>query len=161
MKDSFECYKILGLEPGASARRVRKAYLQLSHFYDPAGDLGTDPEHLASAKLKRQEVFEAYEHLRSFLPDLQGDGLRDQDLGLQDRDFKEFVHKRSTELSKTVVAFVLGTAAGLIFLWGYSVFKRAQDLPAAPVFVVDPEAAGGQAMTPVPSTAPSRAVPVE
>jgi hypothetical protein len=141
MKDSIECYKILGLEPGASAKRVRKAYLQLSHFYDPDRDIGMDPEQAAQAKLKRLDVEEAYHQLCCFLPDLQGGGHRNQDPGLQDRDFNESVQEPPSEVSNTLVAIVLGTVVALILGWGYHLYRQTQDLPPAPTLIVDQEAA--------------------
>lgn len=141
MKDSIECYKILGLEPGASAERVRKAYLQLSHFYDPDRDIGMDPEQSAQAKRRRLDVEEAYCQLCRFLPDLRQDGRRNRDPGLQDRDFKESFQEPPSQVSNALVAIVLGAVVVLILGWGYHLYRQAQDLPAAPVLVVNQEAA--------------------
>ena len=107
MKDTFEHYKSLGLEPGASADRVRQAHLQLSHFYDPVRYVGGDAEHVVRADLKRKEIEAAYQEIRRFLPELRGDPNPSPSAFKQDRDINEAVQKPSTDVSKTVIG--LGT----------------------------------------------------
>ena len=102
MKDSIECYKILGLEPGCSAERIRETYLQLSHFYDPDRYVG-EPEHKKRAKRQRDEIEVAYQSLRRFLPELQGPSGEPQEAVRLTRDFKEMEVESPVETSRAAV----------------------------------------------------------
>jgi curved DNA-binding protein CbpA len=139
MKDILECYKILGIEPGCPAERVRKAYLQLSHFYDPAKYVEADREHQAHAEEKKKEIEEAYSEIRHFLPELQGDQGRLEKAMEQNRDFKEMVRQAPAEVSKTLMAIIIGGALLLLFAWAYYIYRQTRILPAAPTPVSDVE----------------------
>jgi len=152
MKDILECYKTLGVEPGAAPERVRNAYLQLSRFYDPARYVEGDPEQLAKAGQKRKDIEEAYQAIRHFLPALQNPQYSQEPVAVQERDFTELVNQGPKEHFKTVVAIVLGTALALTLGWGYYIFRRTRVLPSAPVLIINPEDAATPASV-VPSTA--------
>jgi curved DNA-binding protein CbpA len=154
MKDVLECYKILGIEPGSTPERVRHAYLQLSRFYDPARYVEGDPEHRIHAEEKKKEIDEAYGEIRRFLPELQEDHGRLGKAMEQNRDFKEMVREAPTEVSKTLMAVIIGGALLLLFAWAYYIYRQTRILPVAPVPLVDPEAAP----SPVPDhpTEPAR-----
>lgn len=158
MKDILECYKTLGIEPGAAPERVRNAYAQLCRFYDPARYVGGDPELLAKAAQKRKEIEDAYQEIRHFLPALQNSPRTHDPAADQNRDFKEMAGTGPTEVSKTLIAVILAVVLALILGWGYFIYRRTRVLPAAPVLVLDPEAASDQALV-APSTAsvPARA----
>jgi len=154
MKDILECYKTLGIEPGAAPELVRIAYMQLCRFYDPARYVDGDPEHLAKATQKRKEIEEAYQEIRHFLPALQHPQDSQKPAAVQGRDFKEMVDTGPKDVSTILVMIVLGTAVALILGWGYSVYRRTLILPATPASIVDPDASTGQASNAILSTAP-------
>jgi hypothetical protein len=130
MKDSLECYKALGLEPGCSAESIRNAYLQLSRFYDPDRYV-SEPEHLDHAKQKRDEVEVAYQSLRRFLPELQGPPGEHEKTIPTLRDFKEMVVESRVETSRLVLGIIVGVVFLFIFAWAaYLLFKGQHSAPA-------------------------------
>jgi len=141
MKDVPECYKVLGLEPGSSPERVRRAYIQLSRFYDAARHVDGDPERLSVAQEKKKDIDDAYTEIRRFLPELQGDDGRLETMMEETRDFKEMVRVRPAEVSKPLMAAVIGGALVFLFVWAYHIYSQTRVLPAAPAPISDPDAA--------------------
>jgi hypothetical protein len=119
MKDSIECYHILGLEPGCSPDRIREAYLQLSRFYDPERHEG-EPEHQKTAKQKRDEVEVAYQSLRRFLPQLQGPPGSQEKAVRITRDFKEMEVQKPLEKSRAVMGIIV--AVVFVFMFALAIF---------------------------------------
>jgi len=66
MTDTRECYRLLGLKPGASLPEVKKAYRRLVRKWHP-DQFAQDPRRRAYADAMLKEVNVAYRHLASFL----------------------------------------------------------------------------------------------
>ncbi len=67
--DTFECYKILDLEPGATAEQVRESYLTMARAWDPIKFID-NPVQRQKAEVKMSQIEDAYRNLRIFLPAL-------------------------------------------------------------------------------------------
>ena len=129
MKDILQCYKTLGIEPGCSPERVRNAYVQLYRFYDPVRYMG-EPEHLSRAEDMRKKIAEAYQELRRFLPDLQGDTDRLDKAMEQDRDFNELARQTPTERSKAILGILAALVLAGILAFGSWLYIKGQAIPA-------------------------------
>ena len=70
MEDVLKCYKVLDLEPGATAEQARKAYVELAHVWHP-DRFQANPVLREQARVKMQEIDEAYKTLTGFLPGLR------------------------------------------------------------------------------------------
>jgi curved DNA-binding protein CbpA len=109
--DTFKCYKVLDIEPGSTAERVRSAYIELARTWDPDRYVH-NPILRDQAVKKRAEIDEAYHALCSFLPDIQEHSGDDKGPRRTSRDFKEAARETITEKSKAM----LGVLAGIVLL---------------------------------------------
>lgn len=75
MLEVERCYRILEVEPGACLEEVRQGYLDLIWVWHPDRFAG-NPRLQKKAHCKLQELNEAHERLRSFLPKPQKRDLR-------------------------------------------------------------------------------------
>jgi DnaJ-class molecular chaperone len=75
MLEVERCYRILEVEPGASLEEVRQGYLDLIWVWHPDRFAG-NPRLQKKAHGKLQELNEAHERLRSFLPKPQKRNLQ-------------------------------------------------------------------------------------
>lgn len=75
MLETERYYRILDLEPGASPEEVHQGYLDLTWVWHPDRFVG-HPRLQQKALYKFQELNEAHERLRSFLPTFQKRDLR-------------------------------------------------------------------------------------
>ncbi len=66
MADLFRCYRVLGLQPGATLEDVNRAYRQLALLWHPDRVAQRDPELVESAREKFAEIAHACEQLRQF-----------------------------------------------------------------------------------------------
>jgi hypothetical protein len=132
MQDTFELYKVLGLEPGASAKRIRNAYLELAHTWDPEKHQN-NPILRAEAEKKRKEIDEAYQAIRFFLPELQGP-QDDTEKARFSRDFKEMSFEPSSERSRTVMGILVAIVFLMIFGWAFYLLVKGHSVtPTSPV----------------------------
>ena len=133
MQDTLQCYKILGIEPGCSAKRVRKAYRDLAHLWDPA-DHKDNPERRAEAEKMRKEIDEAYEAIRFFLPELQGSEDDVKKPVRFSRDFNEMTTETPVETTRMVMGILVALVLIMIFAWAYYLFVKGHHVaPATPV----------------------------
>jgi curved DNA-binding protein CbpA len=130
MKDTFECYKILGIEPGSSAKHVRAAYLDLVRVWDPDKH-NANPTLRAETSKKRKEIDEAYEAIRFFLPELQGD-QNDTEKPRLMRDFKEMTTEPPVEMTRAVLGFLVAAILVLIFAWSYYLYSQGHHVSPPP-----------------------------
>jgi len=161
VKDILECYKVLGIESGCSPERVRNAYLQLSHFYDPFRYIDESPERHAAALEKKKEIDEAYAEIRRFLPELQGQQGRLEKAMEQNRDYKEMAREAPPEVSKLLMTAIIGGALLLLFAWAYHIYNQMRILPAVPATVPDVENPTGVILSTDPAQASQPAAAVE
>jgi curved DNA-binding protein CbpA len=129
--DTFESYKVLDIEPGSSAERVRQAYLELAQTWDP-DRYAYNPILREQAEKKRMEIEEAYHALRSFLPDLQG--LQDEDEGPRPvtRDFKELERQAATEKAKAIMGILVAIILFGIFVFAIFLLVKGRSIAPAP-----------------------------
>jgi len=133
MVDTFECYKVLDIEPGSSAERVRRAYLELTQTWDP--DRYVDnPILRARAEKKRTEIDEAYKAIRFFLPELQ-DPLENRKKSHRvTRDFKELERLTATEKSKAVMGILAALVLFAVFAFAFYLLVKGRSVaPASPI----------------------------
>ena len=63
-KSAESAYKILEIEPNATATEIKKAYRKMAKKYHPDKVLHLGKEHQKGAEEKFRKVQEAYEHLQ-------------------------------------------------------------------------------------------------
>jgi len=141
LKDTLEQYQVLGLEPGASAERVRKAYLDLTQTWDP--ERYRNHPLFEETKKKRDEIEEAYHAIRFFLPELQDLSLlgAEKKMSEQWRDFKEVEYQGATEKSRGLLGLLAGLVLTIIIAASLYLYNRglAASPKIGPVAVVEPE----------------------
>ena len=139
MKDTLQQYQVLGLEPGASAERVRKAYLDLAQTWNPARY--RDSPLFAAAKKKREEIEEAYNAIRFFMPELQDLSLvrAERKMSTQWRDFKEMEFQPATEKSRGLLGLLAGLVLVIILAASLYLYNKGREVTSKPepVTVVD------------------------
>jgi len=132
MKETLECYKILGIEPGCSAKLVRSAYLELAKTWDPKQHI-ENPALREAVEKKRKEIDEAYEAIRFFLPELQGP-QNDVEKPRFSRDFKEMTTAPPVEMTRTVMGVLVAIIFILIFAFAaYLLMKGHRVAPSSAV----------------------------
>jgi preprotein translocase subunit Sec63 len=147
VKDTFEYYKALGLEPSASPQRIRKAYLELCHLYDPSLYVDDDPERVAEAEQKRKDIEEAYRGIRHFLPELKHPLNYYEATTGEHRDFNEMVITGGPKVPLRDLARMFLTIAVIGILWfGFYLYRKTQAFHTNPT-TIEAE--------PVPSQGPS------
>jgi hypothetical protein len=131
MKDTFQLYQVLGLEPGASAKRIRSAYLELAHTWDPDKHF-KNPILRAETKKKRKEIDEAYQAISFFLPELQKPSDPSEVSRRISRDFKEMSVEPSVEKTRSVMGVLAAIVFLMIFGWAfYLLIKGHSVTPSA------------------------------
>lgn len=65
IKDEYDYYQDLGIQPGAKKDEIRKAYLDLLKKYHPDKFASLSDEFQELAKRRTQEIIEAYEYLNN------------------------------------------------------------------------------------------------
>ncbi len=133
-QDTIKCYEVLGVEPGAAAERIRKAYLDLAHQWDPERYVDNPTLRAETAK-KRKEIDDAYQAIRFFLPELQN--IHEEGPGARvTRDFRELAVEPKQEISKAVLGVICALVlAGVIYLafmlfrYGKTVTPASQAVP--------------------------------
>ena len=114
MDDTLKCYKVLDLEPGATAESVRRSYIELSHVWDPSRYQNNSVLR-EKAELKRKEIDEAYEALRAFLPELQNASGAVAKSVRPERDFTELSREMPVERSRAILGILVAIVLVLIF----------------------------------------------
>jgi DnaJ-class molecular chaperone len=133
MPDTFECYKILDIEPGASAERIRRAYVELTLTWDPARYVN-NPTLRAEAEKKRAEIEEAFNAIRFFLPELQDPPKKEESPRSITRDFKELERQTATEKAKMIMGILVAVVLFAIFAWAlYLLVKGRNVAPVPPI----------------------------
>src|SRR5882724_2368269 len=135
MQDTFECYKILDLEPGASAERVRRAYVELTQTWGPARYV-KNPIIREEAKKKLAEIEEAYQAIRFFLPELQDPIGASEEPRRVTRDFKELERQTVTEKSKAIMGILVAIALFAVFALAFYLLVKGRTVapvPAVPI----------------------------
>jgi hypothetical protein len=127
MKDTFELYQVLGLEPGASAKRIRNAYLELAHTWDPQKHLH-NPILMAETEKKRKEIDDAYQAISFFLPELQRSIDDTEDSRRISRDFKEMVIEPTAERTRTMMGVLVAIVFLMIFGWAYYLLMKGHSV---------------------------------
>jgi hypothetical protein len=131
--DSIECYKVLDVEPGASADRVRQPYVELAQTWDPDRYVNNPLLHEQAAK-KRGEIEEAYRAIRAFLPELQGQMPENEGSQVPIRDFKELERLPATESSKTLMGVLVAIVLFAVFAWAFYLLVKGHSVtPASPL----------------------------
>lgn len=123
MIDTLECYKILDIEPGSSAERIRRAYIELSRTWDPARYVN-NPVLRAQAEKKHKEIEEAYKAIRFFLPSLQEAEGAPKKSSHMIRDFKELATGSQPLSIKTVVGVLLAVVISIVAYSAYFLYQR-------------------------------------
>jgi DnaJ-like protein len=132
VKDTLEQYRVLGVEPGASAKKIRSAYLELVRTWDPERYVD-NPVLREEAEEKRKEIEEAYQAIRFFLPELQGPPDETEKPRFR-RDFKEMAVDPRVERTRTVMGILVLIILLMIFGWAvYLLVKGHGVTPAFPV----------------------------
>lgn len=133
MVDSIESYKVLDVEPGASADRVRQAYVELAQTWDPDRYVN-NPLLREQAAKKRGEIEEAYRVIRAFLPELQGQTPENEGPQALMRDFKELERLPAAESSKTLMGILVAIVLFAVFAWAFYLLVKGRSVtPASPL----------------------------
>jgi len=133
MEDTFQCYRVLGVEPGASAKIIRSAYLELARTWDPERHLD-NPTLRAETEKKRREIEEAYQAIRFFLPELQGPQDEDAKPRRFTRDFKELATEPRVETTRKVMGILVAIIFLMIFGWAFCLLLKGHGVtPSSPV----------------------------
>lgn len=123
--DILKCYKVFDLEPGASADKIRFAYVELSHVWDPSRHVN-NPILRSRAEQKRYEIEQAYQAFSNFLPELRrlpGPAKKSAD---PDRDFKEMTTELPMEATRAVMGILAGIVILLVFAWAFFVLRKGR-----------------------------------
>ena len=123
MVDTIQSYKVLDVEPGASAERVRKAYIELSRTWDPSRYVNNPPLR-AQAEIKYREIEEAYKSIRAFLPGLQEAEDTSKKSQRMMRDFKELATGTQPLSTRPVVCVLLIVVIGILAYSAYFLYQR-------------------------------------
>ncbi len=131
MDDTLKCYKILEVEPGAPAERIRHSYIELTRVWDP--DRYVDNPMLRfQADKKRKEIEEAYQALRVFLPELQGPEGVSQKSVRPSRDFTELATETPGESTKAIMGIIVGIVFLFIFAWAFYLLMKGRTATPIP-----------------------------
>jgi hypothetical protein len=139
MQDTVKCYEVLGVQPGASADTIRRAYLDLVHTWDPQKHID-NPILRMETTLKRKEIDEAYQALRTFLPELSAPQERPPTPEEIKRDYVELSVEPTTEVSKGLLGFFAALGLLLIIFFGLYLYQKGLALTPPPQ-PLDPTAA--------------------
>ena len=131
MRDTLECYKVLEIEPGSSAERIRRAYRDLSSAWDPTR-YTHNPILRAEAEKKHQEIEEAYKAIQFFLPELQEPiGEPNKSTHIM-RDFKELATGTQPLSIKTVITVLLITVVTIVAYSAWYLYERGLRFAPSP-----------------------------
>ena len=131
MPDTLECYKILEIEPGSSAERVRNAYIALARTWDPERYVN-NPLLRAQAEKKRKEIDEAFNAIRFFLPELQDPDIESKKMRRPHRDFKELATGNEPLSTKTVISVLFVVLVGIVAYSAYYLYQRGLRFTPSP-----------------------------
>jgi hypothetical protein len=133
VEDTLLCYKVLDVEPGSSAERVRRAYIELVQTWDPDRYMN-NPILREQAEKKRTEIEEAYRALRAFLPDLQEPPGEDEGPRPVTRDFKELERQTATEKARMIMGILVAVVLFAIFAWAFYLLVKGRGVaPVSPI----------------------------
>lgn len=132
--DTLKCYEVLGVEPGASAERIRKAYVDLALTWDPSSH-EKNPILRAETEKRRHEIDEAYRSIRFFLPELQKLHEQIEETPRFTRDFRELSVGPKVERSKAVLGLLAALVLASVAALSYSLYRYGKSVtPASPQF---------------------------